>query len=120
VKVEKSSSKGGAPKGNLNAVKHGFYSKRLRVMNTAEAREMSQALDEELALLRALMEEYLVWVETCGDPGWRAKALELAGRTVMRIGNLTRIKEAVYGDGFDQSVQGIIERVLGEMDEDLG
>lgn len=51
----------GAPKGNLNALKHGFYS---RVLDEAEKLDMEKAsdvkgIDEEIALLRVKIKEVL-------------------------------------------------------------
>jgi uncharacterized protein YjcR len=53
--------KAGAPKGNLNALKHGFYS---RVMDEAEMLDMEAAadvsgIDDEIALLRVKIKSVL-------------------------------------------------------------
>jgi hypothetical protein len=47
-------NKGGAPKGNTNALKHGFYSRRFKV---SEIRDLDSEpdLDDEIKLLRVCM-----------------------------------------------------------------
>ena len=58
---EREKRKKGAPKGNLNALKHGFYS---RVMDKAEMLDMETAsdihgIDDEIALLRVKIKSVL-------------------------------------------------------------
>jgi hypothetical protein len=59
--VDSTGKKGGAPKGNQNARKHGFYS---RVLDEAERLDFEQAtdvegLDNEIALLRVKIKSLL-------------------------------------------------------------
>ena len=111
--------KSGAPQGNFNRLKHGFYSAQLRDLNLQEAVEMDTKLEEELALLRALLQKYLEMANRAIDYQSMGMVLELAGRAVTRIGNLVRIQEGLRERGGSESLNAIVDRVLGEMDAEL-
>jgi hypothetical protein len=73
--------KGGAPRGNQNARKHGFYS---RVLSEAERQDFEQAtavegIDEEIALLRVKIKSLVA-----GDPD-NIKLIMQATGTLARL-----------------------------------
>jgi hypothetical protein len=95
---------------------HGFYSKRLRALDNEGAIAMKQALHEELALLRSMLLKYVEWAANMRDMDRFGKALELTGRTVVRIGTLMRIQEALNARGPDENFAALVMRVVGELE----
>ena len=86
--IEESKNKGGAPLGNQNARKHGFYSRALDEFERAafeEARDV-EGIDEEIALLRVKIKSLVEY-----DP----QNIKLIMRAVEYIGRLIRIKHNI-------------------------
>ena len=112
---QSSGNKGGAPKGNFNHLKHGFYSKRLRKIKVEEAEALSMDLNGELALLRALLRRFVELGEAKDDVDGLSRVVDVAGMTMVRIGTLLRTNYVLQGKGENEGVSGVIQRVLGEM-----
>jgi hypothetical protein len=110
-------TKEGAPLGNWNRLKHGFYSKRLRGLDSEGAQAMSLDLEEEVSLLRAVLQKYASLATDTEDAELLGKAMELAGRTILRIGAVVRIQHALSGKGNEDRLQELVNRVLAEMGE---
>ena len=86
--VEESKNKGGAPLGNQNARKHGFYSK---VMGEAEKADFELAIeldgiDEEIALLRVKIKSLVEY-----DP----QNIRLIMHAIDSIGRLIRTRFSI-------------------------
>lgn len=60
---------GGAPKGNQNALKHGFYSRLIRPEESAQLVTLMQSgeLDDELAMTRVVARRVLERLESAAD-----------------------------------------------------
>ena len=113
-----SGRKSGGQPGNLNAYKHGFYSQRLRSLSLGEAEKMGADVEAEIAMLRALLEKYLYLANVTTKAKEMGNLLELAGRAMVRIGNLVKIQRAIMGEHWDESVEDILARVLDDMARD--
>jgi hypothetical protein len=109
--------KPGAPAGNLNRLKHGFYSAQLRDINVEAARRVEIELDEEIALFRALLKKYIDMAAAATNAEKMGWVLELAGRALARLGNLVRIQRAFRERNWDESVEAVLSRVLEDLDE---
>lgn len=86
--IEGVKNKGGAPLGNQNARKHGFYSRALKEAEKADfedARDV-EGIDEEIALLRVKIKSLVEY-----DP----QNIILIMRAVEYIGRLIRIKNNI-------------------------
>ena len=113
-----SGRKSGGQPGNLNRYKHGFYSQRLRSLSLGEAEKMGADVEAEIAMLRALLEKYLYLANVTTKAKEMGNLLELAGRAMVRIGNLVKIQRAILGEHWDESVEDILARVLDDMARD--
>lgn len=105
--VEESKNKGGAPLGNQNARKHGFYSK---VMGEAEKADFELAMeldgiDEEIALLRVKIKSLIEY-----DP----QNIRLIMHAIDSIGRLIRTKFSIGKNdkkGLLDAVAGILKDI---------
>jgi class 3 adenylate cyclase len=104
--------KRGAPKGNWNGLRHGFYSKRLQTLDMGGAYSIHRELEDELALLRALLQEFTAKAVATGDLGWLEKALEMAGRTVVRLATVMRIHGALRDKAAGDEVFDAVREVM--------
>src|SRR4030042_5857777 len=107
----------GAPKGNLNALKHGFYTRRLnkRDLSGIETTDI-KSLAEEIALIRVFTRRL---VETCDhsanfyELADTLRILCLASSTITRI---LRAHSIITGNmgGLDGEISQAIDQVLAE------
>jgi len=104
--------KRGAPRGNQNARKHGFYS---RVLSEAERQDLEQAtavegIDEEIALLRVKIKSVVA-----ADPG----NIRLIMQAVTILARLLRTRQNIdKKDG--QGLRAAIAKVLKDIALPLG
>ena len=85
MKTRSNGRRPGAQPGNLNRLKHGFYSKQLRGLDLKAAGDMANELGEEVALYRALLQRYLhLALEADNDRRMR-EVLDEAGFPKVRI-----------------------------------
>ena len=109
---KQSQSKPGAPKGNQNARKHGFYS---RALDEAEALQLEEArgidgLDEEIAVLRIKLRELIL-----NHPD----NIELALEAANTIARLVRTRYNITKEQ-KRSLKDAITKVLTEIAVPLG
>lgn len=95
--------KGGQP-GNLNALKHGFYS---RHFNSLELKDLEatleSGLDSEIDLLRVATRRLLTLTADNKDIDTGIRLLTVLGATASRLANLLR-SEALLGGNREESV----------------
>ena len=109
---KQSKSKPGAPKGNQNARKHGFYS---RALDEAEKLQLEEArgidgLDEEIAVLRIKLRELIL-----NHPD----NIELALEAANTIARLVRTRYNITKEQ-KRSLKEAIAKVLTEIAVPLG
>jgi hypothetical protein len=107
----------GAPKGNLNALKHGFYTRRLhkRDLTGVESTDTS-GLIEEIALIRVFTRRLLESIGPESDAYDLAeflRALCLASSTITRVVK-TQFLIATAGPGMDDEIAEAIRQVNAE------
>ena len=118
----------GAPPGNTNARKHGFYSAVLDLSELADlvACAGDMTLDDEIActrvLLRRLMDQIrdpLNLAAMSDDPAAYARLAGLAIQAARTVARLLRDKRALTGDAAD-GIAGAISQVLDELSTEWG
>jgi hypothetical protein len=111
---EKKRKRGGQP-GNLNRVRHGFYSKRLRSMQIEEAQQMDQNLNEEVALMRACLAWYIAKAKSGRTAKERRETLDGAGLATVRIGYLVQTNRGLTEQMDAANMPEVILQVLADM-----
>lgn len=112
-------AKRGAPPGNQNALKHGFYSRRFRDVEPEDLEVLSATLESEIAGLRVAARrifEYSEQVEEA-DPMSAIHALNCFGATCTRIAQITRVLAFQAGQ-VDES-QAAINIALATVAEEI-
>jgi hypothetical protein len=109
----------GAPKGNFNALKHGFYTRRLRKreLSGVESTDTS-GLIEEIALIRVFTRRLLESIGPESDAYDLAeflRALCLASSTITRVVK-TQFLIAQAGPGMDDEISAAIKQVNAIME----
>jgi hypothetical protein len=107
----------GAPKGNLNALKHGFYTRRIpkRDLTGVESTNPS-GLVEEIALIRVFTRRLLESISPESDAYELAdilRALCLASSTITRVVK-TQFLITSAGTGIDDEIAEAIKQVNAE------
>ena len=109
----------GAQPGNLNALKHGFYSESFKNLSSNDIEAvLSEGLDDEIALLRVLLRKFVDMTEGFENLNQAAQILDLAGMTATRLGNLLKIQSLLGGKG-DETLQ-ILNEVIEEVNKEFG
>jgi len=110
----------GAPKGNFNAFKHGYYSRRYRPLELSDLdAALSDGLDDEISLLRVIIRRVFEYADTeAQDLETWSKALSTLGAAATRLGGLLRTQQLISGGSTD--VVSILSSAIGEVAHDLG
>ena len=86
----------GAPKGNLNALKHGFYS---RLFHASESSELSAApcdsLEYEITLLRVMIRRTMELADGIDDLREATRVLDALGAAAGRLATLLRAQKSL-------------------------
>ena len=106
--------RGGQP-GNLNALKHGFYSKHFR---NAELQELEEARDlqEEIGMMRVVIRRLLKMARECKDMGELIQVLNTLGLASTRVAGLMKTQKFLGGkrDSHEEMLDRAINDVLKE------
>jgi hypothetical protein len=107
----------GAPPGNINALKHGFYTCRLKRVHLAGVESTdSIGLAEEIALIRVFTRRLIESIDLDGNPNDLAEVLRilcLASSTISR-GVRTQFLLTSTGSALDGEISEAIRRVNEE------
>ena len=106
--------KQGAQPGNVNAWKHGFYSRRFKALELADLETVLQnSLDDEIALLRVMIRRVFDFAdqEAASLEDW-SMALSTLGAASTRLAGLIRTQQLTSG-GAD-SLEDVLAQALGE------
>jgi hypothetical protein len=112
----------GAPPGNQNALKHGYYARTapggpLRFLPPEEWTIETIILD--LCIKQARLSRYIEEHSADMSPGELASFLRIHGMNASRLGRLLRDKHALLGDA-DDAMNEIIREALKELNEEWG
>jgi hypothetical protein len=109
----------GAPAGNLNALKHGFYTRRLKRAHLAGVESTdASGLVEEIALIRVFTRRLIESIDLDGDPSDIAETLRLlclASSTISRIIRTQFLLTSTgtgLGDEIDEAIRQFNEELL--------
>jgi len=104
----------GAPKGNLNALKHGFYS---RLFHNHEISDLPSEqignLENEITLLRVMIRRTMELAEGIDNLQQATRALDALGAAASRLANLLRAEKALLppnsqvGDEISLAIQQV-------------
>jgi hypothetical protein len=105
----------GAPKGNTNAIKHGFYSRRFRQQDINDLDALSAAdlpsLSSELALLRVALARTFEQAQDGGeDTDWIVYLADI-GLAATRVASLLRTQKLLNGDYATNARQTILSAI---------
>ena len=85
----------GAPIGNLNALKHGFYSRLFRNCEVSELPEESNSLEHEITLLRVMIRRTMQLADGIDDLKEATRVLDALGAAAGRLANLLRLQKSL-------------------------
>ncbi len=88
--------RGGQP-GNLNALKHGFYSKHFQKSELKDLEEIGD-LQEEIQMMRVVTRRLLQAAKTCKDVGELSNLLNTLGLASTRVAGLMKAQKFLGGD----------------------
>ena len=88
-------NKPGAPKGNLNALKHGFYSRLFRNSEDNDLPDEVGSLEHEITLLRVMIRRTMQLAEGIDDLKEATHVLDALGAAAARLANLLRTQKSL-------------------------
>ena len=109
--------KRGAPPGNQNALKHGFYSRRFRNLEMGDLDVVTADLIDEIAGLRVAARRVLELSEDLGDDTMKAiQALNYFGLLCTRIANLSWVHDSLKAssNGSQPAISIALNEVIKE------
>ena len=113
--------RGGAPLGNTNALKHGFYSSRFRKSELADLEATSfNALRDEIAMLRVCIRRMMEWSGSIDNFPDAISFMRVMALATASLSRLVRTQESIGGSEMETAMQKAILEVaqeLGIMDE---
>jgi hypothetical protein len=109
--------RGGQP-GNLNALKHGFYSKHFQKSELKDLEEIGD-LQEEIQMLRVVTRRLLEAARECKDVEELSNLLDTLGLASTRVGGLMRTKKYL-GKGIDNILDAISVALENAMEDHGG
>ena len=90
------SSSHGAPKGNLNALKHGYYSRLFRKIESSDLQDApADNLENEIALLRVMIRRTMELADGIDDLREATRVLVALGAASGRLANLLRAQKSL-------------------------
>ena len=109
--------RGGAPFGNTNALKHGFYSRRFRKSEMDDLEVTSfTGLRDEIAVLRVCIRRIVEWgasIKTFDEAMTFLRVVSLATGSLSR---LVRTQQSIGGT----DIEGVILQAITEAGQELG
>ena len=104
--------KSGGQPGNLNVLKHGFYSKHFQ---NSELEDLDEARDlqEEITMMRVVIRRLLKMARGCKDMGELVTVLEALGLASTRVAGLMKTRKFIGGDedSFDEQINSVIDEI---------
>ena len=103
--------RGGQP-GNLNALKHGFYSKQFQKRELTDLEDAGD-LDEEIGMMRVVTRRLLEMARGCTDMNELIGVLNTLGLASTRVAGLMKAQKFLGGDKdkFDELIKQVTNEV---------
>ncbi len=95
----------GAPHGNLNALKHGFYSRLLRQTDAASLPAESTGLEQEIILLRLMIRRTMLLAHGTGDLKDAVRVLDSLGAASTRLASLLKAQASLQSSRSHTAMQ---------------
>jgi hypothetical protein len=108
----------GAPKGKLNALKHGFYSRLFRGSESSDLEdELPGSLENEITLLRVMMRRTMELADGIDDLREATRVLDALGAAAGRLANLLRTQKSLRAPqtGVADEISVAIQQVNQEL-----
>jgi len=108
----------GAPKGNLNALKHGFYSRLFRASERSELDDdQITSLENEITLLRVMMRRTMQLADGIDDLREATRVLDALGAAAGRLASLLKAQKSlsVSQSGVADEISVAIQQVNQEL-----
>lgn len=104
----------GAPLGNTNALKHGFYAKKLRTVDLVDIENHSfYGLSEEILTLRVFIRRLIETTQHNDDPAVALSNLRVISQALTSLARLVRTEKTLGND--HELFQIAIQQVTEEM-----
>ncbi len=106
--------KPGAQPGNVNAWKHGFYSRRFKALELCDLDSILQNnLDDEIALLRVMIRRVFEIADSSAESleDWES-ALSTLGAASTRLAGLVRVQH--LSSGKSQNIEDLLAEAIGD------
>ncbi len=104
--------KRGAPPGNINALKHGFYSKRFNTGELLDLLDIPEgSIHNEIAVLRVLTRRVVELMENDAPDPVILEFYKIVGQMCMQISTLLRTQKLLDGN---EEGRAIIFKALGQ------
>ena len=102
----------GGQSGNLNALKHGFYSKHYQKSELTNLEEIGD-LQEEIGMMRVVTRRLLDAARECNDMGELINLLNTLGLASTRVAGLMKTQKFLGGgeDGIEEFLNSIVDEV---------
>ena len=114
----KKKRKKGTQQGNLNALKHGFYSRQFQERELMDLEEIdAEGLENEIAMLRVMMRRLMERINNCEDLEQLNAVVGTLGMASSRLASMLRTESFL---GKKQGVDDEISRGLRAAAIDLG
>ena len=111
----------GAPDGNWNALKHGFYSKRYKPLEIQDLdTALGDGLEDEIALVRVIIRRVFEYANDDDKQTldqW-SRTLNTLGAASTRLAALIRTQQVISGGG--SSVLDLLSEAIGGISHELG
>jgi hypothetical protein len=106
-----------AQPGNQNALKHGFFARRLPEIDPQDMQAaIAATLEGEIAALRVLLRRAFELAGDTDNPSDACRMLELFGRTTTRIARLLLDQKELQASALDDT----LHQALAEVAKELG
>ena len=111
--------KRGAQPGNMNALKHGFYSRSFRAMEGIDLSCMSEGLVDEIALMRIMVRRVFEAANTENNDleEWSG-LLGTLGLATTRLAYLLKVQKVIAG-GNGNDIAAALSEALKDINKDL-
>ena len=111
--------RGGQP-GNLNALKHGFYSQQFKEGEVADIETMlAEGLMDEVAMLRVMMRRMMALADGCEDLNEFVNVLGVLGMSATRLAGLLRVQKMLGGDERSE-LTATLRRAIADVSKEMG
>jgi hypothetical protein len=119
TRIKAKRQRGGQP-GNLNALKHGFYSKTFKKIETEDLESMGgEGLEDEIEMMRIITRRFLELAQKAKTMKETATVLNTLGMASVRLASLLRVQNLLKGD-MKAKVMDDLEEALREVAKELG